>query len=307
MLDYVKHYVIGQLWQAYSKNLLHLSIIQANLQTQYQEELKLDHLALIDLPGPESGIDVLSRLFSSLGYVARGQGYLAEKQNNFRWLAEQPSIPKLAINALPQIVVADFRREALAPEVLKIVDHYAAFSKSLDNDRLTFLQKRILQHDEVAANEMITLMMNYLKGRDWPLPTVNEYEIVKSHNELLAWVLVMGRQVNHFAWAIHLSKYFSSLEAFNDFLSSSLKIPLNEKGGLIKGHASQGIKQSATLAAVKPVRLADGVIDLPDRFIEFVWRYPKQEGESMLWENYFTGFIAGNADRVVESLFLAPT
>ena len=129
----------------------------------------------------------------------------------------------------------------------------------------------------------------------------------KSHNELLAWVLVRGRQVNHFAWAIHLSKCFSSLEAFNSFLSSSLKIPLNEKGGLIKGRASQGIKQSSTLAAAKWLKLADGMIDLPDRFIEFVWRYPKQEGESMLWEDYFTGFIADNADRVVESLFLTPT
>ena len=307
MLDYVKHSVISQLWQDYSTNLLHLSIIQASLQTQYQEELRLDHLALIDLPGPESGMEVLSRLFSYLGYVTRGQGYLAAKQNNFRWLAEQSTTPQLAISALPQIVVADFRREALAPEVLKIIDHYAAFSKPLDNDRLTFLQEGILQHDETAANEMIALMMNYLKGRDWPLPTVNEYEMVKSHNELLAWVLVRGRQVNHFAWAIHLSKCFSSLEAFNSFLSSSLKIPLNEKGGLIKGRASQGIKQSSTLAAVKWLKLADGMIDLPDRFIEFVWRYPKQEGESMLWEDYFTGFIADNADRVVESLFLTPT
>ena len=211
MLDYVKHSVISQLWQDYSTNLLHLSIIQASLQTQYQEELRLDHLALIDLPGPESGMEVLSRLFSYLGYVTRGQGYLAAKQNNFRWLAEQSTTPQLAISALPQIVVADFRREALAPEVLKIIDHYAAFSKPLDNDRLTFLQEGILQHDETAANEMIALMMNYLKGRDWPLPTVNEYEMVKSHNELLAWVLVRGRQVNHFAWAIHLSKCFSSV------------------------------------------------------------------------------------------------
>ncbi len=307
MLDYVKNCIINQLWQAYSTNLLSLSMIQANLQAQYQEELKLDHLALIDLPGPDTGIDVLSGLFAFLGYVICGQGYLAEKQNNFRWLAEQSAVPKLAVSALPQIVVADFRREALTPEVLKIIDHYAAFSKPLDNNRLAFLQERTLQRDKIAADEMIALIMSYLKGRDWPLPTVNEYEIVKRHNELLAWVLVMGRQVNHFAWAIHLSTYFSSLEAFNCFLRSSLKIPLNEKGGVIKGHASQGIKQSSTLAAVKSIRLADGVIDLPDRFLEFVWRYPKQEGRSLLWEDYFTGFIADNADRVVESLFLTPT
>ncbi len=31
MLDRVKHSIIGQLWQAYSANLFHLSIIQASL------------------------------------------------------------------------------------------------------------------------------------------------------------------------------------------------------------------------------------------------------------------------------------
>jgi hypothetical protein len=307
MLDYVKRNIISQLWQTYSVNLLYLSTIQSNLQTQYQEQLALDHLALIDLPGPNSGIEVLSRLFAYLGYVTRGQGYLTEKQNNFRWLAEQSATPQLATNALPQIVVADFRREALAPAVLKIIDYYAAFSQALDSERLSCLQERVLQHDEVAAQEMIALIMSYLNRRDWPLPTVTEYETVKSHNELLAWVLVRGRQVNHFAWAIHLSNYFSSLDAFNGFLRSSLNIPLNEKGGLIKGHAAQGIEQSATLAATESVKLADGVIDLADRFIEFVWRYPKQAGISILWEDYFTGFIADNANRVVESLFLTPT
>jgi 2-oxoadipate dioxygenase/decarboxylase len=304
MLNRVKSYVFSQLWKAYSTHLIELSTIQSHLQRYFQEKLILDHFALIDLPGPYTGMDTLTCLFSYLGYSVRGQGYLAEKQNNFRWLSEEVSSEALAVDVSPQIVVADFRREALPPKVLKIVDHYAGFAKALDNDRLKVLHQRTLLQDKVAAGDLSKFILNYLQSRDWPLPTVQEYEIVKSKNELLAWVLVMGRQVNHFAWAIHLSQCFSQLKVFNHFLSSILNISLNKKGGLIKGNINKGIEQSATQPAIKSIKLADGIIELPDRFIEFVWRYPKKAGKNRRWHDYFTGFVADNANRVVESLYL---
>lgn len=304
MLNHVKSYVFSQLWESYSAHLIELSTIQSHIQKHFQEKLILDHFALIDLPGPYTGMDTLTSLFSYLGYSMRGQDYLAEKQNNFRWLSEKVSPKTLAADASLQIVVADFRREALAPKVLKIIDHYASFAQPLDTDQLNDLHRRVLRQDETAANELSRFILNYLQTRDWPLPTVQEYEIVKSQNELLAWVLVMGRQVNHFAWAIHLSKSFSQLKIFNQFVSYRLNIALNQKGGLIKGNINKGIEQSSTQPAIKSIKLADGTIALPDRFIEFVWRYPKKAGESRLWHDYFTGFVADNADRVVESLYL---
>ncbi len=249
-------------------------------------------------------MDTLTDLFSYLGYRIRGQDYLAEKQNNFRWLSEEIGSDILAVDASPQIVVADFRREALPPQILKIIDYYAGFAKALDKDRLKFLHQRTLQHDEQAAGELSRFILNYLQTRDWPLPTVQEYEIIKNQNELLAWVLVMGRQVNHFAWSIHLSKSFSQLKLFNQFLTSILNISLNQKGGLIKGDVNKGIEQSATQPAIKSIKLANGSIELSDRFIEFVWRYPKKPGVNRRWHDYFTGFVADNADRVVESLYL---
>lgn len=304
MLNHVKNYVFSQLWQKYSTHLIELSTIQNHIKKHFLEELILDHFAFIDLPGPYTGMDTLSRLFSYLGYKVRGQDYLAEKQNNFRWLSEEISPETLAVDASPQIVVADFRREALASEIVTIIDYYAGFAKALDTEQLKFLHHRILQQDEVAAGELSRFILNYLQSRDWPLPTIKEYETVKRHNELLAWVLVMGRQVNHFAWGIHLSKCFSQLKIFNQFLSSTLNISLNKNGGLIKGNIDKGIEQSSTQPAIKSVKLADGVIDLSDRFIEFVWRHPKKAGENRRWHDYFTGFVADNADRVVESLYL---
>ncbi|MDD4892561.1 MAG: DUF1338 domain-containing protein [Candidatus Rickettsiella isopodorum] len=304
MLNRVKNYIFSQLWESYSTHLTELSTIQSYIQKHFQEELIRDHFALIDLPGPCTGMDTLSCLFSYLGYSPRGQDYLAEKQNNFRWLSEEISLETLATEASPQIVVADFRREALTPNVLKIIDYYVGFAKPLDTEQLKFLHYRTLQQDEQAATKLSKFILNYLQSRDWPLPTVQEYEIVKNQNELLAWVLVMGRQVNHFAWSIHLSNSFSQLKLFNQFLSATLNISLNQKGGLIKGNINKGIEQSSTQPAIKSIKLTDGVIDLSDRFIEFVWRYPKKAGVKRRWHDYFTGFVADNADRVVESLYL---
>ena len=302
MINRVKSDVFSQLWEIFSSHVIEVSMIQNYIQRHFQEELIQDHFAIIDLPGPNTGMDTLTCLFSYLGYRVRGEDYLAEKQNNFRWLSEEVSSETLAIEASPQIVVADFRREDLPSKVLKIIDHYAGFAQALDNDQLKFLHGRTLQQDEKAADKLSELIINYLQFRHWPLPTLREYEIVKNQNELLAWVLVMGRQVNHFAWGIHLSKGFSQLKKFNQLLSSTLNISLNKKGGVIKGNINIGIEQTATQPTIKPVKLADGVIAIPDRFIEFVWRYPKKAGEPRLWHDYFTGFVAGNADRVVESL-----
>jgi hypothetical protein len=304
MLEWVKNTILSQLWENYKSHLAEIDIIQNHIQKHFREKLTPDHFAIIDLPGPNTGMDTLTCLFSYLGYKMRGQGYLAEKQNNFRWLSEEILNDRLVTDVSPQIVVADFRREALAPEVLKIIDYYTGFAKPLKSNQLKLLHRKMLQQDENAAAKLCDIILNYLQTRDWPLPTVTEYETVKSHNELLAWVLVMGRQVNHFAWSIHLSKGFSQLSLFNEFLSSTLNISLNKKGGLIKGDFKRGIEQSSTQPAIKSVKLADGVINLPDRFIEFVWRHPKKIGKKELWHDYFTEFVAENADRVVESLYL---
>jgi hypothetical protein len=306
MLNQVKRQIIQQLWYNYAADLPMVSSIQTGLQEQYNEVLRWDHFALIDLPGPYTGIGTLCDLFSLLGYEIRGRDYLAEKQNDFVWLAEKSIESQCLENALPQIVVADFRYDALDPEVRKIIAVYAEQAKPLDLKQLVYLKNQILNQDESAASDLINLVVDYLKGRDWPLPTRKEFVTVRNHNELLAWVLVMGRQVNHFGWAIHLSEKFTDLPAFNQFVSESLGIPLNKKGGIIKGHAEQGIVQSSTASINKSVTLADGVIDLSDRFIEFVWRYPilPSSEKPRLWKDYFSGFIANNADRVVESLYL---
>lgn len=297
--------VFSVLWQNYCLDYPLASLIYETVQVQYKTVIPWDHIALIDLPGPHTGRIPLIELWQSLDYEVRGQGYLPEKQNPFVWLAEKNSAQRLARQAWPQVVVADFDRAALSPKVRAIVDHYAALARPLDQQRLLALKKRAIANKDYVE-EWVAFIIDYLQGRDWPLPTVEEFTYVKQHNELLAWVLVMGRQVNHFGLAIHLSEHFPSLHAFNEWLQATWAMPLNQEGGLIKGGPQQGIAQSSTAAMKKNVCLADGSSELADRFIEFVWRYPKKnnKNKSLLWSAYFTAFIAKQANYVVESLTL---
>ena len=309
MLQYVKKKIVQQLWQAYQKKLPEVSAIQKALLTCYNDRLAWDHFAVIDLPGPQSGVQVLTELFLFLDYVVKGEDYLINKQNHFVWLADSLSETQRVDKALPQVVVADFRREALAPAVRKIVDYYASFSKPVKAQYLRCLKERIFHQDRAAVLALIAYVVHYLNRRDWPLPTLKEFAIVKESNELLAWVLVMGRQVNHFAWAVHTSNQFVDLESFNYFVTETLAINLNKRGGVLRGQAAQGIQQSATQPVQKIITLTDGIVFLPDRFIEFVWRYPihadyVETQKLRLWKHYFNGFIADNADSVVESLYL---
>lgn len=85
-----------------------------------------------------------------------------------------------------------------------------------------------------------------------------------------------------------------------------MNIQLNHEGGIIKGGRQAGIEQSSTAGKLQKIKLADGEIELPCGFVEFVWRFPHAHATAkpILWQDYFTGFIATHANRVIESLYI---
>jgi hypothetical protein len=58
------------------------------------------------------------------------------------------------------------------------------------------------------------------------------------------------------------------------------------------------------MGIIQEVNLADGVVHLPTDFVEFVWRFPLSvdNNGTQKWQDFFTGFIAQNANHVIESL-----
>lgn len=300
MLKRLKQTIINHLWHNHAAASTQVQLIEAKLAQLGIKHSPLDHFAVIDLPGPHSGIPVLRNLFESLGFIAQGTGYLPEKQNDFLWLADPDGAEKPAADALPQVVVADFRPHEMPIPIQQIIEKYATQASPLDLEKIS----RFAQHEETQL-QAIAMISHYLNGRDWPLPTIAEFQTVQEFNELLAWVLVFGRRPNHFTFSVHLMNQFNNLEHFQDFIETEVKLALNTEGGKIKGDRSKGIAQGSTTGEVQTIKLADGEINIPGHFVEFVWRFPKNDAKHQpkAWNDYFTGFIANHANHVIESLY----
>ncbi|OGT56075.1 MAG: hypothetical protein A3F14_00525 [Gammaproteobacteria bacterium RIFCSPHIGHO2_12_FULL_43_28] len=309
MLKKIRRAVVNQLWESYRANTPHAALIENGLAQKGLPQLYLDHFAIIDLPGPHTGIPCLRELFEALGFIAQGRGYLPDKQNDFLWLSENDSFNTPARLVLPQVVIADFRLQELPTDVRNIILQYASLATPLSLTHIKELAQQATQSDEAAAETLIEQTLHYLTGRDWPLPTVAEFKTVQAFNELLAWVLVFGRRPNHFTLSVHLYEQFSCLLDFNHFIEHDMQLTLNNEGGHIKGNEANGIAQSSTEGEVKTIELADGTINLPTGFVEFVWRYQNKERTQQTlpethWDDYFTGFVAAHANHVIESLYV---
>lgn len=304
MLKSIRGKLIASLWQHYQNHSLQTQKLLKAFQQQAIFNYQLDHFAIIDLPSPHSGISCLSQLFSSIGYLTQGRDYLSDKQNDFLWMTEVDSFNQSAVAVLPQVVVADFRLDELPIEIKKVIKKYA---DQIPPSPLPEIQKQVGRAylgEKEAADHILKYLSHDFFKRDWPLPTVKEFLTVKEANELLAWVLIFGRKPNHFGFSIHLLKeHFASLEKFLDFIEHTVHLPLT---GKIKGGEKMGIAQGATQGETQTLLLADDKVTLSTDFLEFVWRYPKEAGATPgKWQDYFTGFIPQNADKVIESLYLS--
>lgn len=305
MLKQLSQNIVQNLWDTYSLSSTDMRSITAAFKQKGISQYTLDHFAIIDLPSHHSGIPALHRIFSELGYSERGKDYLADKQNDFLWMAESNCENLPARDVLPQVVIADFRLDEMPIAIKNIIYHYSQKTSSTAIDDIFALLQRVSAGDAHALIPCTNKILHYFTGRDWPLPTVKEFNTVREFNELLAWVLVFGRRPNHFTLSIHLLDHFTDLEDFHRFIETDTKLALNQEGGVIKGGKNSGIAQGSTSGISQTVHLADGEIAIPMGFIEFVWRYPKNPGnkDTAKWGDYFTDFIAKHADRVIESLY----
>src|SRR3990167_6247212 len=109
MLAQLRRTIVTELWNRYHVMTPQVGVIENALRHKNISSLALDHFAIIDLPSLQSGVVPLKEMFETIGFVSRGQGYLPDKQNDFLWMAEYNSEQLTVAQALPQVVVADFR------------------------------------------------------------------------------------------------------------------------------------------------------------------------------------------------------
>jgi hypothetical protein len=299
LMPYVRKQINQVLWQKYIREYTHIAKIVKFLG---KENLIIDHFAIIGLfPGESHGIPLLNQVFSALGYTPSGRDYLEEKQNEFMWLTPVEAENQKMRETSPQIVIADFNPVDIAPDVQQIILKYMEKMPSFPFRFFHNLCGKVYREDEHAAQTLIQLISFFLEKQTTAMPTFEEYTLVKEHNELLAWALVFGRQVNHFGINVEFLNHYNNLSEFNTTLTQTLGIPFNQKEGLIKGDAMTAIAQSSTEGELVEMQLSDKKIHVQGPFMEFVWR--ASQGTEKNWKDYFTGFIGQQATKVVESVY----
>lgn len=304
LMRYVRESLTNRLWDIYKKEVKHALWVDEAIRSYSGKPWLIDHFAIIDLPGARSGLKILRPLFSMLGYELRGEGYLPEKQNGFMWMAEVGAENQPVSSVLPQVVIADFELKELPVSIRNIIEKYTAHLPESPLLEVQKLAEQVQAGDRLAAEYLTDRLTLYFSKMDRPLPTVSDFKEVQAFNELIAWCLAFGRRPNHFTVSVHDLGLFTSLNDFNQWLSGNLNVFLNNKEGHIKGGPLQGIEQSATQGEPVSVQLADGTVELSERFMEFVWRFPQKTlSDTPKWGDYFTDFIAAYANRIIESVY----
>lgn len=302
LLENVRSMINTFLWEEFKSKHEDAEKIYSTLSLISNKKITFDHYALIDIPGPNTGMDNLFQVYSCLGYISQGCEKLIEKQNRFMWLAESTALGKKAIDAPPQVVISDFVLSEFPHEIANIVLKYSELTPKLNIELFQKLCGKTFLGDELAAKELIKLTCSYI-NKDWPLLTLKEYNMVNEYNELLSWALLFGRVPNHYTININLLNVFDSLQNFVQWFQNNLSFEFNSLPTIIKGSKNEMLEQCSTKGKLQKVQLIDGEVTVPSAFIEFTWRYPLVQNPDK-WEEYFTGFVSGNANHVIESVYL---
>lgn len=228
------------------------------------EEIQNDHIALRTFNHPRVGIDVISKPFTQLGYVYKGDYHFTEKKLYAKHY-EHPD------QEMPKIFISELLLEKFSFEFQNLV-------KSLIDQIPSGLEN---QFDFASI------------GRPWKV-TTKVYQDLNQESDYAAWVSAFGYRPNHFTVFINNLKKFSDILVLNNFLKDR-GFKLNSSGGEVKGSRQVCLEQSSTLANNIEVEFEDGKLTIPACYYEFAKRYPMNDG------NLYQGFVAASADKIFES------
>lgn len=295
--------VFKRVWEDYRNQVTDVSRIEAAIRTR-GETWHEDHVAFRTLPGLHCGAHVLQGIFEALGYTRRDAYHFTDKQIEAFWM-EPPGAKELACAMVsPKIFVSELVVKGFSPAFQACVQSAAASVKASPLARIQELASEVAHGSAFAASTLEDTVVAVLtRGPAWPRPMRSDYLALLKESEYAAWTLVFGNRANHFTVSVYLMEHFASLQAFNEHITGTLKIPMNAAGGgIIKGTPELRLEQSATVAAKVPVLFQDGILELAFAFIEFAFRYP-QEGRLAdgRWSSYYQGFVVNNADKIFES------
>ncbi len=257
--------IFDELWQEYTRQNPAVQKVY-NLFINEGESVINDHIAFRTYKDPKINIEVLARVFISLGYEEKGEYHFEEKKLYAKHF-EHPGKTDA-----PRVFISELLLEKFSP----------------------FLQNTIHKIiDKIPEEKLISDDLIY-SGNCWGKPSFEVYKKLREESEYAAWVYVFGFRANHFTVSVNHLKKYNSIEKVNELLKSNGFL-INDSGGEIKGNPAELLEQSSIRSGMLEVDFEEGKFEIPGCYYEFARRYPDTNGK------IYSGFIAKSADKIFES------
>jgi hypothetical protein len=260
-----KNQLLSKLWEQYAAITPSAQKINILLE-EMGETIQNDHVAIRTFNDKRVNIDVLEKIFLSVGYEARGE-YVFESKKLFAKHYEHTTDK----NA-PRIFISELELEKCSESIQNTV------KKLLDD-----CDPNEFSNPELAFNSTF-----------WKSDSQAIYKSLLEESEYAAWMYIYGFRANHFTINVNALKNFKKLQELNAFLEEK-GWKLNASGGKIKGTPEQFLEQSSTLADLYTITFEEGSFEIPSCYYEFALRYAMPDG------NLYQGFVASSADKIFES------
>ena len=219
-----------------------------------------DHVALRSLQRAGSGIDLIAPVFERLGYRRAGSYDFPDARLDAIHLSHP--------DGLPRVFISELRVSELSPRARQILS-------ALPPDE----PPPVVHPGPVAPSADLIA-----KLADWfcaPALIPSEADLLELERESQygAWMLLFGREVNHFTAAVDDVEIWAAKMA-------AAGVPMK---GEIEGEKGAGLRQTASKAAPRAVRTDRGTREWPYAYLEIAER-----------NGGFDGFVAKQARQLFE-------
>jgi hypothetical protein len=238
--------LLDLLWQRYAAQVPYAGTFVRLASRRFVN----DHVAFRTLRRPGSGVELVAPVFERLGWRRAGSYDFPD--------AHLDAIHLSHPDGLPRVFVSQLRVEALSPRAQAILD--------------------TLPPDVPAPPGPLEAVADWFQGPGAP-PDEAALLALEQESQYGAWLLLFGREVNHFTAAV------DDVERWGAALAAA-GVPMK---GAIEGEPGAPLRQTATRAAPRRVRTSLGEREWPYAYLELAERQPG-----------FDGFVAAQARALFE-------
>jgi len=220
-----------------------------------------DHVAFRSLRRPGSGIELFAPVFERLGWQRAGEYDFPD--------AKLSAIHLSHPDGLPRIFVSELRAAELSPRAQRLLD-------ALPPD-----PPAPVVHAGPGVEPSAQVIEHLASWFTAPglVPRETELLELEAESQYGAWLLLFGREVNHFTASV------DDVEAWAGKMAAA-GVPMK---GEIEGERGAGLRQTATRAAPRKVRTDGGEREWPYAYLEIAERH-----------GGFDGFVTKQARQLFE-------